>query len=77
MIRNEVACKSLCLGALLFAFGAAHAQTAPVGAGAANPAPGDEALQEVIVTAERRPEEEQRTPISVTVYSAADLAREG
>jgi iron complex outermembrane receptor protein len=77
MIRNEFVCNSLCLGVFLFAFSTAHAQTAPVGAKAPIAAPGDEVLQEVIVTAERRPEEEQRTPVSVTVYNASDLAREG
>src|SRR5580692_7763100 len=77
MIRNEFARSSLCLGVFLLACSAAHAQTAPVEASAPIAAPGDEALEEVIVTAERQPEQEQKTPISVTVYNASDLAREG
>ena len=77
MIRNEFAYNSLCLGVFLFAFGAAHAQTTPDRAKAPIGVSGDDVLQEVIVTAERQPEVAQRTPISVTVYSAADIAREG
>ena len=77
MIRNEFACSRLCFGAVLFVFSAAHAQITADAAGAPNADTGGDALQEVIVTAERRPEEEQRTPISVTVYNASDLAREG
>jgi len=64
------------LGAVLLSLGA-HAQPAPDQADSNATAASSGGLQEVIVTAERFPQQEQKTPVSVVTYSAADLAREG
>jgi iron complex outermembrane receptor protein len=40
-------------------------------------APNDGALEEIVVTAEHREENSQKTPISMNVYSAKDLQEEG
>ena len=48
-----------------------------VGARAAGSGPGAEALEEVVVTAERREESAQRTSIAIATVSGEDIARSG
>jgi iron complex outermembrane receptor protein len=50
----------------------ALAQTAPAGAAAA---PSE--LQEIVVTAEKREQSAQTTPVAITVYGADEIARKG
>ena len=59
-----------CAAAILAAPVALRAQTAAPGASASN----IDTLEEVIVTAERRPEELRNTPVAVTVVNAQQLA---
>jgi iron complex outermembrane recepter protein len=59
-----------CAAAILAAPVALRAQTAAAGASASN----IDTLEEVIVTAERRPEELRNTPVAVTVVNAQQLA---
>src|ERR1700757_1106766 len=58
------------VAAMVFMAGAASAQTA------ASPAPGvaPTQLEDIVVTAERREERLQHTPVSVTAFSGAELA---
>jgi len=77
MCRSPFARASLGLGALLLVLSAAEGQTAPDQPAASETAAATGGLQEVTVTAERVPELEQKTPISIVTYNAADLAREG
>ena len=63
--------------ALLSAASAAAAGSAICPAHAADTTQTTLALQPIIVTAERLPESEQRTPVSVVTYNSHDLAREG
>jgi iron complex outermembrane recepter protein len=76
MNRGPICSAVLFLGAL---YGTqAFAQTAPAQASAADPstlATGQ--LQEVVVTAEKRSESAQKTPISMSVISAEDIVRKG
>lgn len=68
----------LFLSAAIAAFAmsaSALAQTAPAGTGQASLTTAPQ-LSEVIVTAERRSENEQKTPISMQVYSSSQLERE-
>src|SRR5579862_1192743 len=59
-----------CAAAILAAPVAVQAQTPAPGASASS----NDILEEVIVTAERRPEELRNTPVAVTVVNAQQLA---
>ena len=62
----SIALSSTALGASLLLAAAASAQTAPA-----------ESLPEVVVTAERRPEQAQKVPVAISVLSGQDLATRG
>ncbi len=65
---------------LVAAVGALAWGSAPAFADDAAPlatAPSDGALEEIVVTAEHREENSQKTPISMSVYSAKDIQEEG
>ena len=68
---------TLAAGLLLLAVApSTWAQQAPT-ANASNASAGQAALQEIVVTAEKRSETVQSTPMSVTAYSGAQLQAAG
>lgn len=77
MTKHRLPCKPILLAAALpgLAWGLAHAQTAPGLAGGEAGDPGQ--IQEVLVTAQRTPSLESRTPVAMSVWSGAQLERAG
>jgi iron complex outermembrane recepter protein len=72
-IKRTLRCRGWVLGTL-----AAGSWT--VGAASAEPAAGpaqDQELQEIVVTAEKRESTVQKTPISITAISGAELQAQG
>jgi iron complex outermembrane receptor protein len=77
-LRVRLATAASCLPFLVAMSGGAQAETAqqPQSAAAPPPSPADlTQLQEVTVTAERRAEDAQTVPISITTFTAEDIAR--
>ena len=75
LARSLRATTALCLGMVVFPV-LAHAAEAPAGAlaSAADANAGGEGLTEIVVSVEKRPESLQKTPISISVLKADDLA---
>ena len=74
IMKPALLVSGLAAGASLFLADRAAGQVPGVSAGSAQPAPG---LEEVIVTAEKRPENIQTVPIAIVAFSADDLRQLG
>jgi len=70
-------CSSILTRAFIFACGASCAVQAVAQTTATQAAPADSGLEEIVVTAQRRPDTMQHTPLAIEALGATDLTHQG